>query len=203
MSRAARRFSRGRACSAASPQALAGRRLALSRVHPPPGDGSAPHARLSRLPGTQYTLAALRCSITQAWRAAVAGELRRCAASVATSLPTANSLGITQESSRSHRRGRAVHFCGGCVVAAFHRWLQCHRSAGTLRARAVAEAGRGHRMTSWSWLVSLAPRGGAQEDRQGREVARNIWWGRMALYYEARKSRTLRARCARSVLDSD
>ena len=58
-------------------------------------------------------------------------------------LDAGRSLGSTQESSRSHRRGRAVHFCGGCVVAAFHRWLQCHRSADTLRARAVAEAGRG------------------------------------------------------------
>ena len=42
-------------------------------------------------------------------------------------------------------------------------------------------------MTSWSWLVSLAPRGGAREDRQGREVARKIWVGRIALYYESAK----------------
>ena len=111
--------------------------------------------------------------ITQAWRAAVVRELRRCAASVATSLPTANSLGSTQESSRSHRRGRAVHFCGGCVVAAFHRWLQCHRSADTLRARAVAEAGRGQhdllvmagesRAARWRAGGSAGSRSGSQD----------------------------------------
>ena len=35
--------------------------LALSRVHPPPGDGSAPHARLSRLHGLHGTPVASRC----------------------------------------------------------------------------------------------------------------------------------------------
>ena len=38
-----------------------------------------------------------------------------------------------------------------------------------------------------------ALRGGAREDRQGLEVPRNIWWGRMALYYESAKISMLRA----------
>ena len=49
------------------------------------------------------------------------------------------------------------------------------------------------RMTSWLCLVSLAPRGGAREDRGGRKVPPNIWWGRMALYYESANISMLRA----------
>ena len=37
--------------------------LGLSRVHPLPGDGSAPHYRLSRLPGLHRTSVASRCSL--------------------------------------------------------------------------------------------------------------------------------------------
>ena len=37
------------------------------------------------------------------------------------------------------------------------------------------------RMMSWAWVVSLAPRGGAQEERGGREVARSTCrsWNRL------------------------
>ena len=156
-------------------------RVPASARRPPPCPVPSPPATWRWLRASRSTLALAWLAvhigravmqITQAWRAAVVRELRRCAASVATSLPTANSLGSTQESSRSHRRGRAVHSCGGCVVAAFHRWLQCHRSADTLRARAVAEAGRGQhdllvmagesRAARWRAGGSAGPRSGSQ-----------------------------------------
>ena len=172
---------------------LAGRRLALSRVHPPPGDGSAPRARLLRMTSSQCTPLVQRCRYTQAWCRAVVGELRRRALSVATSLPAVSSLGGAHERSGSPRRGRAVHFSGGCASSIFCRWLQCHCSATVLRARVAPVAVGVASMTSWSWLASLAPRGGTQEERQRREVARQIWWGRMALYYESAKISMLRA----------
>ena len=49
------------------------------------------------------------------------------------------------------------------------------------------------RRVPWPRLVRGALRGGTREDRQGLEVPRNIWWGRMALYYESAKISMLRA----------
>ena len=110
--------------------------------------------------------------ITQAWRVAVVGELRRVAVIVATSLPTANLLGGAHERSRYHRRGRAVHICGGCASGLFHRRLQSHRSAAMLRARAAPAAGRGpddllamtseSRVARWSAGGSAGSRSGSQ-----------------------------------------
>ena len=196
------RHSRGRACSAASLQALAGRRLALSRVHPPPGDGSAPHARLSRLPGLQCTPVASRCRSRRRgahqWLGSCGGARRasrhRYRPSTCSAAPTRpRDLHGVGALCNILVAAPAASFTVGCRATA-RRWC-CAR----VRLLLLGVA----RTTSWSWLVSLAPRGGAQEDRQGREVARNIWWGRMAIYYESAKSRTLRARCARLVLDSD
>ena len=62
---AACRARRRRRSCAACRDDLPRRFHCLSRVHPPPGDGSAPHARLSRLHGLQCTPVALRC---RSWR---------------------------------------------------------------------------------------------------------------------------------------
>ena len=112
--------------------------------------------------------------IPQAWRAAMVGELRRCAASIATSLPTVNSLGGAHERSRYPRRGRAVHFSGGCASGTFRCWLPSHRSAAALRADAVLEAARGQDdvlATLGAWRAAVLRAGGAQRSRSGSSQA--------------------------------
>ena len=163
-------LTQARSLRSACPQVLAGRRLALSRVHPPPGDGSAPRARLLRMTSSQCTPLVQRCRYTQAWCRAVVGELRRRALSVATSLPAVSSLGGAHERSGSPRRGRAVHFAGGCASSIFCRWLQCHCSATVLRARVAPVAGRGQHDLLVMAGESRAARwyaGGAAASRSG------------------------------------
>ena len=116
----------------------------------------------------------LPLQIPQAWRAAMVGELRRCAASIATSLPTVNSLGGAHERSRYPRRGRAVHFSGGCASGTFRCWLPSHRSAAALRADAVLEAARGQDdvlATLGAWRAAVLRAGGAQRSRSGSSQA--------------------------------
>ena len=69
------------------------------------------------------------------------GELRRCVASIATSLPAANSLGGAHERSRYRRSGRAMHFRGGCASGIFHRCAAEPASARRLCCYCVARAG--------------------------------------------------------------
>ena len=135
--------------------------LALSRVHPPPGDGSAPHARLSRLPGLHRTSVASRGATVLA--------PRQWALNIADSLPTGSRLGGAKERSRSSRRGRGWSNPSGCVVAGFHRWLQSQRSAAVLRARADAEAGRGQ----YDLLVMAGESGAARWSAGGSARSRS------------------------------
>ena len=157
--------------------------LCLSRVHPPPSDGSAPHARLSRLHSFQCTLVVLRCrsqrrsaeqclgSCGDAWRA----SLHRCRPPTRSAAPmSARDLHVVGALCIFLVAAPAASFTVSCRATA-RRWC-CARVRFLLLGVA--------RTTSWQWPVSLASRGGAQEDRQGREVGRNIWVGRMALYYE-------------------
>ena len=163
-----------RAASFASPESTATRRwlrascstLALAWLA----------SRIGRLP----------LLLAQAWRGSTLWASRRWALSIAGSLPTGSRLGGANKRSRSSRRGRGWSNPTGCVVAATLPFIVgCQASArrwccARVRLLSLDVAS----MTSWSWLVSLAPRGGAREDRQGREVARKIWVGRMAIYYE-------------------
>ena len=63
-------------------------------------------------------------------------------------------------------------FTVGCQVIA--RWLCCTR----VRVLALGVA----RMLSWVWVVSLAPRGGAQEEGEGRGVHRSTCWSEYRMY---------------------
>ena len=149
-----------RSCAACRDD-LPRRFLGLSRVHPLPGDGSAPHYRLSRLPGLHRTSVASRGATVLA--------PRQWALNIADSLPTGSRLGGAKERSRSSRRGRGWSNPSGCVVAGFHRWLQSQRSAAVLRARADAEAGRGQ----YDLLVMAGESGAARWSAGGSARSRS------------------------------
>ena len=95
---------------------------------------------------------------------------RRWAQSCETSLPVASALGGHNGRCKSSRRGRAQYFSGGGASAVFHRLLQCHRSAGTLRARAaqVAERGQDDALaTPGAWRAAVCRVRGARRSRSG------------------------------------
>ena len=67
---------------------------------------------------------------------------------------------------------QAAPFIVGCQVIA--RRLCCAR----VRVLSLGVA----RMMSWAWVVSLAPRGGAQEERGGHGVHRSTCWSEYRMY---------------------
>ena len=163
MSRVVRRLLDSRVVARAVPRPRASAR------RPPPCPVPSPPATRRWLRASCSTLALawlasrigrLPLLLAQAWRGSTLWASRRWALSIAGSLPTGSRLGGANKRSRSSRRGRGWSNPTGCVVAATLPFIVgCQASArrwccARVRLLSLDVAS----MTSWSWLVSLAPR---------------------------------------------
>ena len=154
--------------------------LRLPRVHPVPGDCSAPQTPCARLPALHPAWIVRRIPLRRHGGGRVEifmiSRPQRWAQSCYTSLPVASALGGRKGRCTSSHRGRAEYFSGGSASASFHRRLPtCQVIARQLLccARGQLPATGVARTMSSPCTVRLALRYSAEEERRGGEVPRS------------------------------